>query len=172
MTLLLTMQRRQELALAKKTEFDLEKRTWSIPDEHAKKGRGHVLPLSDWAVEEIRSLLDLSSASPYLLPRKFAQILGELCPPSTQRWLSDIEPLALLAHRFDDDMDVRERLIGMQHHRVSVLQSPLIRCEPAHRLQHLGRRRTRRHGKNEVVDQLGRAPRSIDRTLGLTPKGL
>jgi len=64
------MQRRQELALAKKTEFDLEKRTWSIPDEHAKKGRGHVLPLSDWAVEEIRSLMGISSASLYLLPRK------------------------------------------------------------------------------------------------------
>jgi integrase len=70
MTLLLTMQRRQELALAKKAEFDLEKRSWSIPDEHAKKGRGHVLPLSDWAVEEIRSLMGLSSASLYLLPRK------------------------------------------------------------------------------------------------------
>ena len=70
MTVLLTMQRRQELALAKTTEFDLEKRTWSIPDEHAKKGRGHVLPLSDWAVEEIRSLMGMSSASLYLLPRK------------------------------------------------------------------------------------------------------
>ena len=69
-TLLLTMQRRQELALAKKTEFDLENRTWSIPDEHAKKGRGHVLPLSDWAVEEIGSLMGISGASPYLLPRK------------------------------------------------------------------------------------------------------
>ena len=70
MTLLLTMQRRQELALAKKKEFDLENRTWSIPDEHAKKGRGHVLPLSDWAVDEIRSLMSISGASAYLLPRK------------------------------------------------------------------------------------------------------
>jgi integrase len=70
MTLLLTMQRRQELALAKKAEFDLEKRTWSIPDEHAKKGRGHVLPLSDWAVEEIRSLMGISRASSYLCSPK------------------------------------------------------------------------------------------------------
>ena len=70
MTLLLTMQRRQELALAKKTEFDLENHTWSIPDEHAKKGRGHVLPLSDWAVDEIRSLMGISGNSLYLLPRK------------------------------------------------------------------------------------------------------
>jgi hypothetical protein len=29
-----------------------------------------VLPLSDWAVEEIRSLMGMSSASLYLLPRK------------------------------------------------------------------------------------------------------
>ena len=70
MTLLLTMQRRQELALAKKKEFDLENRTWSIPDEHAKKGRGHVLPLSDGAVNEIRSLMGISGASAYLLPRR------------------------------------------------------------------------------------------------------
>ena len=70
MTLLLTMQRRQELALAKKTEFDLDNRTWSIPNEHAKKGRGHVLPLSDWAIDEIRTLMGISGASAYLLPQK------------------------------------------------------------------------------------------------------
>lgn len=63
---------------------------------------------------------------------ELAQILGELGPPSAHRRLSDVEPLALLAHRFDDDMDVRVRLIRMQHHRVSVFESPLIRCEPAH----------------------------------------
>jgi integrase len=33
MTLLLTMQRRQELALVTKTDFDLDNRTWSIPDD-------------------------------------------------------------------------------------------------------------------------------------------
>jgi integrase len=85
MTLLLTMQRRQGLALAKTTEFDLEKRTWSIPDEHAKKGRGHVLPLSDWAVEEIRSLMGMSSASLYLLP-------SGLGISSTNRWARSASP--------------------------------------------------------------------------------
>ena len=70
MILLLTLQRRQELALAKKSEFDLQARTWSIPDEHAKKNRGHVLHLTDWAVEEISALMRLAGNSPYLLPRK------------------------------------------------------------------------------------------------------
>lgn len=70
MALLLTMQRRQELALAKKSEFDLENLTWAIPDEHAKNGRGHMLPLTKWAADEIRALIGLSSDSVYLLPRK------------------------------------------------------------------------------------------------------
>jgi integrase len=47
-----------------------ETRTWSIPDEDAEKGQGYVLPLSDWAADEIRALMSISSGSPYLLPRK------------------------------------------------------------------------------------------------------
>jgi integrase len=74
MVLLLTLQRRQELALARKSDFDLDAGTWSIPDEHAKgkrgQRRGHVLPLTSWAVSEIRALMDLAGESPYLLPRE------------------------------------------------------------------------------------------------------
>ena len=73
MVLLLTMQRRQELALARKSDFDLDAGTWSIPDEHAKgkrgQRRGHVLPLTFSAVTELRALMDLAGDSPYLLPR-------------------------------------------------------------------------------------------------------
>lgn len=74
MVLLLTLQRRQELALARKSDFDLDAGTWSIPDEHSKgkrgQRRGHVLPLTSWAVTEIRALMDLAGESPYLLPRE------------------------------------------------------------------------------------------------------
>lgn len=74
MVLLLTLQRRQELALARKSDFDLDARTWSIPDEHSKgkrgQRRGHVLPLTSWAVTEISALMDLAGESPYLLPRE------------------------------------------------------------------------------------------------------
>jgi integrase len=70
MLLLLTMQRRQELALAKKSAFDLKARNWTIPDEDSKNGRGHIVPLSDWAIEEIRGLIELSGDSRYLLPVK------------------------------------------------------------------------------------------------------
>jgi integrase len=66
--LLLTLQRRSELALAEWREFDLKAKTWTIPDAHAKTGNGHVLPLSDWAVEELQKLKVMADGSHYVLP--------------------------------------------------------------------------------------------------------
>jgi integrase len=42
--LLLTLQRRSELALAEWGEFDFLEKTWTIPDLRAKTGNGHILP--------------------------------------------------------------------------------------------------------------------------------
>ena len=66
--LLLTGQRRGELAQAKWSEIDWEEKTWTIPDENAKAGRGHVVPLSQWAVREFEALKRLSRRSPWVLP--------------------------------------------------------------------------------------------------------
>lgn len=66
--LLLTLQRRSELALAEWREFDLNGKTWTIPGAHAKAGKGHVVPLSDWAVEEFKKLKVMSDGSRYVLP--------------------------------------------------------------------------------------------------------
>ena len=66
--LLLTGQRRGELARARWREIDLAARTWTIPDENAKSGRGHVVPLSAWAVGEFRALQRLAKHSPWVLP--------------------------------------------------------------------------------------------------------
>jgi integrase len=66
--LLLTLQRRSELALAEWREIDFKQKTWTIPDEHAKAGKGHVLPLSDWAVDELRKLKAMAGGSRYVLP--------------------------------------------------------------------------------------------------------
>ncbi|MHB8816246.1 MAG: tyrosine-type recombinase/integrase [Steroidobacteraceae bacterium] len=66
--LLLTGQRRGELALARWSDVDLQARTWTIPDENAKGGRGHIVPLSDWAVEEFAALKREAEGSPWVLP--------------------------------------------------------------------------------------------------------
>ena len=68
--LLLTLQRRSELALAEWREFDLAGKTCTIPDAHAKSGKGHVVPLSDLAVEELRKLKVMAGGSRYVLPSR------------------------------------------------------------------------------------------------------
>jgi integrase len=66
--LLLTGQRRGELALAKWTDVDLRAKTWTIPDENSKSGKGHIVPLSDWAAAEFQSLKKLAKGSAFVLP--------------------------------------------------------------------------------------------------------
>ena len=66
--LLLTGQRRGELALARWSDVDLAARTWSIPDENAKAGRGHIVPLTNWAVQEFQALRKLAKRSAWVLP--------------------------------------------------------------------------------------------------------
>jgi len=58
--LLLTGQRRGELALARWAEIDFDACTWTIPNENAKGGRGHIVPLSQRAVAEFRILQQLA----------------------------------------------------------------------------------------------------------------
>jgi integrase len=66
--LLLTLQRRGELALAEWREFDFKAKAWTIPDAHAKSGKGHVVPLSHWAIEELKKLKVMAAGSRYVLP--------------------------------------------------------------------------------------------------------
>ena len=66
--LLLTGQRRGELALARWREVDFNAHTWSIPEENSKNGQGHIVPLSDWAENEFRALQRLSKRSQWVLP--------------------------------------------------------------------------------------------------------
>jgi len=54
--LLLTAQRRGEVADMRWSQVDFERRIWTIPSEAAKNGRAHEVPLSDIALEVIRGL--------------------------------------------------------------------------------------------------------------------
>jgi integrase len=54
--LLLTAQRRDELAHATWSEFDLDKQTWTLPGERTKNGRSHIVHLSTLAIEILERL--------------------------------------------------------------------------------------------------------------------
>jgi integrase len=54
--LALTGQRRGEVAEARWSEFDLEKRLWVIPAERMKMATAHVVPLTDEAIAILRAL--------------------------------------------------------------------------------------------------------------------
>lgn len=64
--LLVTAQRRGEVATAEKSEFD--KDWWTIPGEKSKNGLSHRVPLSFLAVKLVREAIKLSGDSPYLFP--------------------------------------------------------------------------------------------------------
>jgi integrase len=59
--LLLTAQRRDEVAGMKWTEIDVEKRTWMLPRHRAKSDRGHEVQLSGAAIDVICSLPRITS---------------------------------------------------------------------------------------------------------------
>jgi integrase len=59
--LLLTAQRRDELAHSTWSEFDLEKQTWTLPGERTKNGRGHIVHLSGLALEILDGLPRIAS---------------------------------------------------------------------------------------------------------------
>ncbi len=55
--LLLTAQRRDEVAAINFAELDLEKRLWTIPRERAKNDRAHEVPLSELALEILQGAI-------------------------------------------------------------------------------------------------------------------
>jgi integrase len=54
--LILTGQRRNEVAEMRRQEFDLTARRWTLPKERSKNEREHTVPLSDSAVEILETL--------------------------------------------------------------------------------------------------------------------
>jgi integrase len=54
--LALTIQRKSEVAEARWSEFDLDKKLWTIPADRMKSGAAHIVPLSDQALAVLETL--------------------------------------------------------------------------------------------------------------------
>jgi integrase len=68
--LMLTGQRRGEVAGMKWEELDLEAKLWRIPAERSKNGQAHELDLSDDAHRILRAAADLRHNSPFVFPAR------------------------------------------------------------------------------------------------------
>lgn len=99
---LVTIQRRQEVSGARKDEFDLDGGVWEIPGERTKNGRTHCVPLSNSALDLVRTALAMQEekrqererrtgkeqpVSEYLFPgpRASAEADIPISPPSLTR---------------------------------------------------------------------------------------
>ena len=54
--LILTMQRRQEVAEMDWSEIDLLAKTWTLPAERAKNGEAHIVSLSNLAIDQLKAM--------------------------------------------------------------------------------------------------------------------
>ncbi|HQS96098.1 MAG TPA: site-specific integrase, partial [Novosphingobium sp.] len=54
--LILTMQRRQEVAEMDWSEIDLEAKVWTLPADRAKNDEAHIVPLTDLVVDQLKAL--------------------------------------------------------------------------------------------------------------------
>ena len=68
-----------ELRKAEWSEFDYEKREWHIPAGKMKMQKPHVVPLSNWALELLNQLREITGSSQYLFPnyRDFSKLMSE-----------------------------------------------------------------------------------------------
>lgn len=65
---LITAQRKGEVAGSEWKDFDFKKGWWTIPEEKAKNGLPHRVPLSSLAIEILNELKEITGNSQWLLP--------------------------------------------------------------------------------------------------------
>ncbi|WP_121315183.1 site-specific integrase [Paraburkholderia sp. RAU2J] len=76
-----------EATRARRTDFDLDAGTWTIPKEHAKNQREHVIYLSDFARRHVEALLALSDDEVWVMPARRGK--GSVCSKSMTKQIED-----------------------------------------------------------------------------------
>ena len=75
--LTLTACRSSEIRLADWSEFDLDGATWTIPATRTKNGLEHRVPLSDTAMDVLRTVQDLSDGSGLVFPSQRGKTMSD-----------------------------------------------------------------------------------------------
>lgn len=130
MIYMVTLQRPVDVARARRADFDLEKRTWMIPDDRTKTEEEYFIPLSDLAVALVREAFRRTD-SEWLFPKAFGKEGHTGAPALTSGWCdirdrhrtalgdSDIELYdcrrygrTQIRHKLKFDKDVAEAVIN------------------------------------------------------------
>jgi integrase len=82
--LVMTGQRRDEIASMSWNEIDFEARTWTLPRERSKNDRAHVVPLSEQAIAIFKDIPRIASKAGYV----FTTPVERLCPDLRARRLN------------------------------------------------------------------------------------
>ena len=75
--LMLTACRSREIRLADGSEFDLDGATWTIPATWMKNGLEHRVPLSDDAMDVLRTVQELSDRSGLVFPSQRGKTMSD-----------------------------------------------------------------------------------------------
>jgi integrase len=104
MALLLTGQRRGDLTSAVWKDVNFKERLWRIPPENAKNNREHLVPLSEFAIEQFYGLKRLAGRSAYVVPNSQgdAPIDPKLVTRSIARCLPRLKRLGVAAFTLHD----------------------------------------------------------------------
>jgi len=95
-----------------------------------------------------------------------AQMTCEGLAPSMERHLTDVEPFAIFAEGFEDNMHVGVRLIRVERQGVSMSGREYLLCEIAHGRQESVGRGSRWHREDDFMDQLFAPPAAIPDETG------
>ena len=88
--------------------------------------------------------------------------------PFAEGGFSNVQPLSAIAHRPDDEVDMRVRFIGMQSHHIAMLESKLLPGEIPYSLMDLVGRRSGGHGECNFMDESWRLLCPSEGQVGLS----
>ena len=100
--LLVTGQRRGELAKAKWADIDLPNKIWSIPIENSKNGHPHAVPLSNMAVGLFKEIRSLEHGKEYLFPSPYGD--GPITERAVTRAVANNRDVFGIAHWTPHDL--------------------------------------------------------------------
>jgi integrase len=103
-TLLLTGARKGELAKAPWREIDFGKRIWTIPYGNAKNELEHLVPLSEWAVDELRWLKNRAGGALWVMPSNVEgkHVIGNVLSDALRETLSRFKMRGIAPFRLHD----------------------------------------------------------------------